>query len=104
MSISWGDFKKVHMRIGRILDVRLFPDARTPPYKLKIDFGELGIRDSSAHITNYGQEVTGQSPVVDYSILPHLVSGTCISMVSYMCHGSISCRNSKRSGDDRSSR
>ena len=51
-----------------------------------------------------GKMVTGQSPVVDYSILPHLVSGTCISMVSYMCHGSISCRNSKRSGDDRSSR
>ena len=56
MLISWGDFKKADMRIGRILDVRLFPDARTPPYKLKIDFGELGIRDSSAHITNYGQE------------------------------------------------
>ena len=56
VSISWGDFKKVDMRIWRILDVSPFPDAKTPSYNLKINFGELGIRDSSSYITNYEQK------------------------------------------------
>ena len=56
---------------------------------------------SISTIEHVGLDVTGQSPVVDYSILPHLVSETCIFMVAYILHGSTSCRNSKRSGDDR---
>lgn len=49
--ISWQDFEKVDMRTGTILDVTDFPGAKKPAYQLVIDFGELGIKRSSAQIT-----------------------------------------------------
>src|SRR5579864_1671029 len=48
--ITWKDFERVELRAGTIIEVEDFPQARKPAYKLKIDFGELGVRRSSAQI------------------------------------------------------
>jgi tRNA-binding protein len=51
--IGWDDFAKVDIRVGRIVQVDDFPKARKPAYRLRIDFGELGVKTSSAQITKY---------------------------------------------------
>lgn len=55
--ISFDEFLKVDMRVGRVIAVDEFPEARKPAWKLTIDFGEeIGVKRSSAQITNYARE------------------------------------------------
>ena len=52
--ISWSDFEKVEIRCGTVIEVKDFLKARKPSYQIWIDFGaELGIKKSSAQVTNY---------------------------------------------------
>ena len=55
--IEFDHFAQVDMRVGRIVEVEDFPEARKPAWKLRVDFGsEIGIRRSSAQIKNYPRE------------------------------------------------
>jgi tRNA-binding protein len=52
-TLAFDDFLKVDMRVGRIVSAEPLPGARIPAYKLVVDFGELGFRQSSARIVDY---------------------------------------------------
>ncbi|MBE9586568.1 tRNA-binding protein [Mucilaginibacter sp. JRF] len=52
-TISWNDFEKVELRAGTILEAVDYPEARKPAYKVRVDFGEFGIKWSSAQITKH---------------------------------------------------
>lgn len=57
MSITFDEFQAVDMRVGRVLEVHEFPEARKPAWKLTVDFGpEIGVKRSSAQITNYTRD------------------------------------------------
>jgi tRNA-binding protein len=51
-TISWKEFEQVELRVGTVTEVEDFPEARKPAYKLKVDFGEFGIKRSSAQVTH----------------------------------------------------
>ena len=75
--IDMAQFDAVEMRVGTILEVRKFPEAHKPAYKLRIDFGpEIGIKNSSARITRpYGdpEELTGKQVVAVTNLSPRRV-------------------------------
>ena len=52
MGLAWTDFERVDMRVGVVVDAKDFPEARRPAYRLWIDFGPLGVKRSSAQITD----------------------------------------------------
>ena len=57
MDVTFQDFQKIDIRVGKILEAEDFPEARNPSYKLKIDFGdEIGTKRSCAQATNYSKE------------------------------------------------
>ena len=51
MTINWNDFEQIDIRVGTIMEVTDFPKAKKPAFQISIDFGELGIKKSSAQIT-----------------------------------------------------
>jgi tRNA-binding protein len=64
-TITFEDFTKVDLRVGTIIEVNDFPEARNPAYQLTIDFGDLGIKKSSAQITSlYNKEDLLQRQIV----------------------------------------
>ncbi|MCC2673025.1 MAG: export-related chaperone CsaA [Armatimonadetes bacterium] len=75
--ISWGDFERVELRAGTVLEVREFPAARKPAYQLRIDFGPLGERWSSAQITTYydAEQLVGKQVLAVLNFPPKRIAG-----------------------------
>ena len=65
MPITYEDFEKVEIHVGKIIKTEDFPKARKPAYKLWIDFGDLGVKKSSAQITKLYQ----QEDLINKSVL-----------------------------------
>jgi tRNA-binding protein len=65
IEITWPDFEKVELRVGTILEVLDFPQARKPAYKVKADFGAFGTKWTSAQITKHytKEELVGRQIV-----------------------------------------
>ena len=76
MSISWEDFEKIDIRVGTIREVNDFPKAKKPAYQLIIDFGELGIKKSSAQITHLykKEEIVGQQVIAVVNFPPRQIA------------------------------
>lgn len=76
-TIEWSDFEKVELRAGTITAVEPFPEARKPAYKLTIDFGDLGVRRSSAQITALysPEDLVGTQIVAVVNFAPKRIAG-----------------------------
>jgi tRNA-binding protein len=74
--IAWEDFEKIDIRLGTILTVEDFPEARRPAYKLTIDFGDMGIKKSSAQITSLydKQYLTGKQVIAVINFPPKQIA------------------------------
>ncbi|MES2747263.1 MAG: tRNA-binding protein [Bacteroidota bacterium] len=79
--ITWSDFEKIEMRVGTILKVNDFPEARKPAYQITIDFGrEIGIKKSSAQITKrYSKDELLGKQIVAVVNFPRKQIGTFMS-------------------------
>jgi tRNA-binding protein len=74
--IEWSDFEKIDIRVGTILEVNAFPKAKRPAWQLTIDFGELGIKKSSAQITDLyeQQELIGRQVLAVVNFPPKQIA------------------------------
>ncbi len=74
--IEWSDFEKIDIRVGTILEINDFPKAKRPAWQLTLDFGELGIKKSSAQITDLyeQQELIGRQVLAIVNFPPKQIA------------------------------
>jgi tRNA-binding protein len=92
--LEWDEFMRVDMRVGRIVEVEDFPEARQPAWKLRVDFGEeLGVRRSSAQITNYGRaDLLGRLVIGVVNFPPKQIGpvrSECLVLGTYAANGAV---------------
>lgn len=78
MTITWGDFEKVDVRVGKVTEVEDFSEARSPSFKLKIDFGlEIGIKSSGVQAVgaHTKEELMGMFVVCVVNFPPKRIAG-----------------------------
>jgi tRNA-binding protein len=90
--LAWDEFMRVDMRVGRIVEVEDFPEARKPAWRLRVDFGaKIGVRRSSAQITNYGRdELVGRLVVAVVNFPPKQIGpvrSECLVLGTYTADG-----------------
>ena len=76
-TITWQDFEKIVIRVGTVLTAARFPEARKPSYKMTIDFGPLGVRQSSAQITKRydPKDLVGRQVLAVTNFPPRKIAG-----------------------------
>lgn len=76
-TIEFGDFLRVDIRVGTVLECRLNEKARKPAYVLKVDFGELGVKTSSAQVTEHytAAELVGSQVLAVVNFPPKRIAG-----------------------------
>jgi tRNA-binding protein len=76
LTIQWDDFEKIDIRVGTITEVSDFPKARKKAYQLTIDFGELGIKRSSAQVTDLydPQQLIGRQVIAVVNFPPKQIA------------------------------
>lgn len=92
--ISFEDFLKVDIRMGTILEVKDFPKARKPAYQLLIDFGDLGVKTSSAQITDLytKAQLAGRQVTAIVNFAPRQIanfSSECLVLGIYNTEGKV---------------
>jgi tRNA-binding protein len=92
--LAWDEFMRVDMRVGRVVEVEDFPEARKPAWKLRVDFGEeIGVRRSSAQITNYARdELVGRLVIAVVNFPPKQIGpvrSECLVLGTYIADGTV---------------
>jgi tRNA-binding protein len=92
--LAWDEFMRVDMRVGRIVEVEDFPEARKPAWKLRVDFGaQIGVRRSSAQITNYARdELIGRLVIAVVNFPPKQIGpvrSECLVLGTYTADGAV---------------
>ena len=76
-TIEWDDFVKVELRAGTVVRAEEFPEARKPAYKIWVDFGELGVKQTSAQVTAFyrPEDLVGKRVVGVVNLPPKRIAG-----------------------------
>lgn len=74
--INWNDFSKIEIRVGTVVGAEVFKEAKKPAYKMTVDFGDFGIRKTSAQITKlyFSDEIVGKQVIAVVNFPPKQIA------------------------------